>query len=95
MDPTYAIWRRRHKRLSRRLRREIRVFLPMISVLFCFGSSATTIISAEKVPLLTRPGVDEPLSSEEVVAGYSITSISSTSKLSAAPAGIRPAALLP
>ncbi len=92
MDPSYAIWRRRHKRLSRRLRREIRVFLPMISVLFCFASSATTIIAAERVPLplLLMPDVEEHLVSEEVVADYSITSISSTSKLSAAPAGIRP-----
>lgn len=73
-------WRGRHKRLSRRLLRDLRTFLPLIGVLFCFASSATVIVAAEKVPLHKNAEAD----------GYFKISMSSTSKLSAAPAGIRP-----
>ena len=73
-------WRGRHKRPSRRLLRDLRAFLPVIGVLFCFASSATVIVAAEKVPLHKK--VES--------GGYFMISMSSTSKLSAAPAGIRP-----
>ena len=80
-----ANWYGRHKRVSRLFLRDVRAFLPMIGVLFCFVSSATVITAAEKVPLHKRLEVE----------GYFKTSISSTSKLSAAPAGIRPVLRLP
>lgn len=48
-----ANWYGRHKRASRRFLRDLRTFLPMIGVLFCFVSSATVIAAAEKVPLHT------------------------------------------
>jgi hypothetical protein len=81
-----ATWRGRHKRASRRLRRDLRVILPMIGVLFCFASSATVIVAAEQVSLHPNP----------ILGGYFFKiSNSSTSKLSAAPAGIRPVLRLP
>ncbi len=100
MDPAIAkTWHRRHKRLSRRLWREIRLFLPILAVIFCFGSSATVIVAAESVPLQTiRPGSGpKPIAPAPALAidGYSMISSSSTSKLSAAPAGIRPVLRLP
>jgi len=100
MDPAItATWRRRHKRTSRRLGRELRIFLPLIGVVFCFGSSATVIVAAESVPLQSiRPGPGPELISPApgmAIAGYSMTSSNSTSKVSAAPAGIRPVLRLP
>ncbi len=80
MSPESAPWRGRHKRVSRRLLRDLRTFLPMIGLIFCFASSATVITAAEKVAFLNKSEND----------GYSTISMSSTSKLSAAPAGIRP-----
>jgi hypothetical protein len=44
-------WKRRHKGVSRRALRDLRTLLPMIGVLFCFVSSATVIVAAERVPL--------------------------------------------
>ncbi len=44
-------WQRRHKRASRRALRDLRSLLPMIGVIFCFASSATVIVAAERVPL--------------------------------------------
>ncbi len=77
-------WKRRHKGVSRRALRDLRTLLPMLGVLFCFVSSATVILAAERVPLHLN-GVREFQSKD-----YSTISMSSTSKLSAAPAGIRP-----
>ena len=80
-----ANWYGRHKRASRRFLRDLRAFLPVIGVLFCFASSATVIAAAEKVPLHKNSETER----------YFKISISSTSKLSAAPAGIRPVLRLP
>ena len=44
-----ATWRGRHKRVSRRLLRDLRTLLPIVGVLFCFASSATVIMATEKV----------------------------------------------
>ena len=85
MSLGHATWYGRHKRASRRIQPDLRTFLPVIGVLFCFASSATVITAAEKVPLYKNSGSDR----------YFKTSISSTSKLSAAPAGIRPVLRLP
>jgi hypothetical protein len=49
-------WRGRHKRLSRRLLRDLRTLLPMIGVILCLASSATMIVAAENVPLHKMPG---------------------------------------
>lgn len=84
-------WHGRHKRLSRRFLRDIRALLPMIGVVFCFASSATAIFAAERVPLLTFRGGQVPV----VGDNYSNISMSSTSNVSAAPAGIRPVLRLP
>ena len=73
-------WRGRHKRISRRLLRDLRSLLPMIGVLLCFASSVTVIVAAERVA--PRKHFDR--------SGYFMTSSNSTSKLSAAPAGIFP-----
>lgn len=48
-------WRGRHKRLSRRLLRDLRTLLPMIGVFICLASSATVIVAAENVPLHEVP----------------------------------------
>lgn len=44
-------WRRRHKRFSRRLARDLRALLPIVSVALCFVSSATVITAAERTAL--------------------------------------------
>jgi hypothetical protein len=44
-------WLGRHKRFSRRFRREVRSLLPYLIVLFCFVSSATAILAAERITL--------------------------------------------
>ena len=46
-----STWRRRHKRISRRIAHDLRTLLPFLGVLFCFVSSATAIVAAERVPL--------------------------------------------
>jgi len=84
-------WHGRHKRFSRRFLRDVRALLPMIGVLFCFVSSATAIFAAERVPLRTFRGEPVPV----VGDNYSNISMSSTSNVSAAPAGIRPVLRLP
>jgi len=91
MSLASATWRGRHKGVSRRLWRDIRALLPMIGVLFCFASSATVIVAAERTTLHKDLKVLENLEIE----GYFNISRSSTSNLSAAPAGIRPVALSP
>jgi hypothetical protein len=48
-------WRGRHKRLSRRLSRDLRTLLPMIGVILCLASSASVIVAAENVPLHKMP----------------------------------------
>lgn len=78
-------WRRRHKRASRRLMNDLRNLLPAIGVLLCFIASATVIVASEQVPF-QQDSKHDP---------YSNISISSTSKLSAAPAGILPVLRLP
>ncbi len=45
-------WRGRRKRVSRRLARDLRALLPLLGVLFCFFSSATAIVAAERIALL-------------------------------------------
>ena len=80
-----ATWPRRHKRASRRASRDLRALLPLIGVLFCFASSATVIVAAERVPPRSFA-----IHKNFRMEGYSTISMSSTSKLSAAPAGIRP-----
>ena len=40
-------WRGRHKRISRRLGRDLRDALPFLMVALCFISSATAIMAAE------------------------------------------------
>jgi hypothetical protein len=42
-----SIWLRRHKRISRRFGRDIRLLLPYLIVAFCFLSLATAILAAE------------------------------------------------
>jgi hypothetical protein len=109
MDPALIVWRRRHKRTSRRLWREVRLFLPLLGLFFCFGSSATVIVAAENLPLpFPLPGLEPeiPDASEVLFASrevdleasddvYWTISRSSTSKVSAAPAGMRPVLRLP
>lgn len=85
MSLGYTTWYGRHKRASRRILRDVRMLLPAIGVLFCFASSATVIVAAERVPLHKNSRSER----------YSKISISSTSKLSAAPAGILPVLRLP
>ncbi len=83
-----STWRGRHKGISRRLRRDLRSLLPMIGMLCCFLTSATAILAAESVPLV-------PLQESPAIDDYFMISSSSTSKLSAEPAGIRPVLRLP
>ncbi len=73
-------WRGRRKRLSRRVRYDLRTLLPIVGLLLCFASSATVIAAAERAP--RRESIDR--------MGHFKISSNSTSKLSAAPAGIRP-----
>jgi hypothetical protein len=84
-------WHGRHKRFSRRFLSDVRALLPMIGVLFCFVSSATAIFAAERVPLRIFRGETVPVIGDN----YSNISMSSTSNVSAAPAGIRPVLRLP
>lgn len=51
MNLESEIWRGRPKRVSRRLLRDLRTFLPVFGLLFCFAASATVIVAAEKMPL--------------------------------------------
>jgi hypothetical protein len=46
-----SIWLRRHKRISRRLGRDLRVLLPYLMLVLCFASSATAIVAAEQSTL--------------------------------------------
>lgn len=91
MNRRSKTWHGRHKSLTRRLLRDLRVLLPMIGVLFCFVSSATAIFATERVPLRSFRGAPVPVIGDN----YSSISMSSTSKLRAAPAGIRPVLRLP
>jgi len=43
-----SIWLHRHKRISRRLGRDLRLLLPYLIVAVCFVSSATAIVAAEQ-----------------------------------------------
>lgn len=108
MNPSLIVWRRRHKRMSRRVWREVRLFLPLLGLFFCFASSATVIVAAEHLPLPAGlpslepvvPGAAEMLFASRTADGdegdvYSTISSSSTSKVSAAPGGMRPVLRLP
>ena len=67
----------RAKSRSRRMRRDLRLWLPAIAFAFCYSLSATAIAVAERV-WLDAPGRE--------TVGYSLTiSSSSTSNASAAP----------
>lgn len=52
-------WKGRRKRLSRRLGRDLRTQLPLVSIVFCFALSATAIVATEWIPsgLETPPPV--------------------------------------
>jgi predicted DNA repair protein MutK len=41
-------WMGRHKRISRRLGRDLRYAMPFLMVALCFVSSATAIMAAER-----------------------------------------------
>jgi hypothetical protein len=75
-----ANWRRRHKSLKRRLKHDVRALLPMIGVVFCFVSSASVIVAAERVSLSGNP----------VINDYVKLSISLTSGLTAVSPQTRP-----
>jgi hypothetical protein len=86
-------WRGRRKRISRRLARDVRTLAPLLGVLLCFVSSASAIVTAEKLPVARTRAARAERSAPN--PDYLTISISSTSKLSAAPAGIRPVLRLP
>jgi len=43
-----SIWLHRHKRISRRIGRDVRLVLPYFIIALCFASSATAIVAAER-----------------------------------------------
>ena len=86
-----TLWRKRRKRMSRRLARDVRVLSPMLGVLLCFVSSASAIVAAERLPVGTVRVVPSTAPSVD----YFTISSSSMSKASAAPAGILPVLRLP
>jgi hypothetical protein len=93
MKIEYTQWRKRRKRLSRRLARDLRVLSPLIGVVFCFVSSASAIVAAEQLPVGSAHVV--PTTAPAPVVDYFTISNNSTSNASAAPAGILPVLRLP
>lgn len=77
LDP--ATRKGRRKSSSRRLGRELRLWLPFLGFLCCYSLSATAIVVSERTTVESR---------EASSAHFTISS-SSTSKESAAPRGIR------
>lgn len=76
----------RRKSRSRCRARDLRTALPFVGFLCCYSMSATAIVMTERIAL--EAGGD--------ASGHFLTiSSSSTSKLSAAPGGMRPAPRLP
>ena len=70
----------RHKSKSRRLGRELRLWLPFLGLLCCYSVSATAIVVTELVTLESRA---------EAEAHFLTISSSSTSNASAAPGMMR------
>jgi hypothetical protein len=92
MYPESITWQRQRKRMVRRLARDFRTLAPLLGVLFCFVSSASAIATAERLPIRTARVVRTAPAN---ASAYLTISSSSTSKLRAAPAGMRPVLRLP
>lgn len=70
----------RHKSRSRRLARELRLWLPFLGLLCCYSLSATAIVVTELVTVESRP---------EAGTHFLTISSNSTSNASAAPGMMR------
>lgn len=80
MRPARTPGKGRHKSKSRRLGRELRLWLPFLGLLCCYSLSATAIVVTELVTLESRP---------EAEAHFLTISSNSTSNASAAPGMMR------
>lgn len=76
----------RRKSRSRRLARDLRTALPFVGFLCCYSMSATAIVMTEWIALESDAAAE---------AHFLTISSSSTSNVSAAPGGMRPAPRLP
>jgi hypothetical protein len=81
----------RRKSRSRRLGRELRLWLPFLGLLCCYSLSATAIVVTERVTLESRTTANASEASEASEASDHLVTISSssTSKASAAPGMMR------
>lgn len=80
MKPELAPGKGRHKSSSRRLGRDLRLWLPFLGLLCCYSLSATAIVVSER---------STPASASERRGHFLTISISSTSNESAAPGRMR------
>lgn len=80
MKPELAPGKRRHKSSSRRLGRDLRLWLPFLGLFCCYSLSATAIVVSERTTPASAPGRSDH---------FLTISISSTSNESAAPGRMR------
>jgi hypothetical protein len=68
MSLGHPVWQGRRKRPLRRLRRDLRMLLPLGSIVFCFTMSATAIFATEWIP--SRTHSPPPVSAARVFASH-------------------------
>jgi hypothetical protein len=60
-------WKRRPKRLWRRVAHDLRMLAPALAILFCIVSTAAVIAAAESIPMQSIPPTDHSLETTSFV----------------------------